>query len=73
MASGTRSTLIVDGIVEPLELGHLPHRKGTCKEYVGLHGLDRLGKKKRRCYVKDGSSQPSSPITACWALGMKHC
>src|SRR5262245_54545281 len=29
LGTGLGSTLIVDGIVEPMELGHLPYRKGT--------------------------------------------
>ena len=45
--------LIVDGIVEPMELGHLPYKKGTFEDYVGIRGLDRLGKKKWRQYVAD--------------------
>jgi polyphosphate glucokinase len=44
LGTGLGSTLIVDGIVEPMELGHLPYRKGTYEDYVGLRGLKRLGK-----------------------------
>ena len=46
--TGLGTTLIVDGIVEPLELGHLPFRKATYEDYVGLRGLERLGKRKWR-------------------------
>ena len=46
--TGLGSTLIVDGIVEPMELGHLPYRKKTYEDYVGLRGLERLGKKRWR-------------------------
>ena len=35
LGTGLGSTLIVDGIVEPMELGHLPYRKGTYEDYVG--------------------------------------
>jgi polyphosphate glucokinase len=50
LGTGLGSTLIVDGIVEPMELGHLPYRKGTFEDYVGIRGYDRLGKRKwRRC------------------------
>jgi hypothetical protein len=34
----------VDGIVEPMELGHLPYKKHTYEEYVGERGLERWGK-----------------------------
>jgi polyphosphate glucokinase len=53
LGTGLGSALIVDGIVEPMELGHLPYRKGTYEDYVGLRGLKRLGKKKWRGAVED--------------------
>ena len=53
LGTGLGSTLIVDGIVEPMELGHLPYKKGTYEDYVGVRGLERLGKKKWREMVKD--------------------
>ena len=47
LAPGLGSAMIVDGILEPLELAHLPYKKGkTYEDYVGIRGLDRLGKKK---------------------------
>jgi polyphosphate glucokinase len=53
LGTGLGSTMIVEGIVEPMELGHLPYKKGTYEDYVGLRGLARLGKKKWRQYVAD--------------------
>jgi polyphosphate glucokinase len=53
LGTGLGSTLIVDGIVEPMELGHLPYKKGTYEDYVGLRGLEKRGKKKWRQYVAD--------------------
>jgi len=51
--TGLGSTLIVDGIVEPMELGHLPYKKGTYEEYVGQRGLEKRGKSEWRRYVAD--------------------
>ena len=51
LGTGLGSALIVDGIIEPMELGHLPYRKGTYEDYVGVRGLARLGKKKWRRHV----------------------
>jgi polyphosphate glucokinase len=51
--TGLGSTLIVDGILEPMELGHLPYKKATYEDYVGERGLERLGKKKWRAEVAD--------------------
>jgi polyphosphate glucokinase len=53
LGTGLGSTLIVNGIVEPMELGHLPYRKATYEDYVGVRGLERVGKKKWRRYVAD--------------------
>lgn len=51
--TGLGSTLIVDGVVEPMELGHLPYRKRTYEHYVGRRGLEKFGKKKWRRYIAD--------------------
>ena len=53
LGTGLGSALIVDGIVEPMELGHLPYKKGTYEDYVGLRGLERLGAKRWRKHVFD--------------------
>jgi len=53
LGTGLGSALIVGGIVEPMELGHLPYRKGTFEDYVGIRGLMKHGKKKWRHYVED--------------------
>jgi polyphosphate glucokinase len=53
LGTGLGSTLVVDGIVEPMELGHLPYRKSTYEDYVGIRGLEQRGKKKWRLYVAD--------------------
>src|ERR1700727_1058357 len=51
LGTGLGSALIVDGQVEPMELGHLPYRKATYEDYVGERGLERLGKKRWRRHV----------------------
>jgi polyphosphate glucokinase len=51
--TGLGSAMIVEGIVEPMELGHLPYRRGTFEDYVGVRGLERLGKRKWRKRVWD--------------------
>ena len=53
LGTGLGSTMIVEGIIEPMELAHLPYRKGTYEDYVGIRGLKRLGKKKWRKCVAD--------------------
>ncbi len=54
LGTGLGSAMIVDGVLEPMELAHLPYKKGkTYEDYVGLRGLERLGKKKWREHVAD--------------------
>src|SRR5262245_32547831 len=53
LGTGLGSTLVVDGIVEPMELAHLPYKKKTYEDYVGVRALERLGKKKWRRNVAD--------------------
>ncbi len=53
LGTGLGSTLIVNGIVEPMELGHLPYGKRTYEHYVGSRGLKRHGKKAWRKDVAD--------------------
>jgi polyphosphate glucokinase len=53
LGTGLGSAMIVEGIVEPMELGHLPYRKKTYEDYVGLRGLKKFGEKKWRRYVDD--------------------
>jgi len=48
LGTGLGSALVVDGVVEPLELGHLPFRKKTFEDYVSARALERHGKKKWR-------------------------
>jgi predicted NBD/HSP70 family sugar kinase len=52
LGTGLGSALILDGALGPLELAHLPYRRGrTYEEYVGEEGRKRLGKKKWRHHV----------------------
>ena len=53
LGTGLGSAMIVDGMVEPMELAHLPYRKATFEDYVGIRGLKRAGKRKWRRYVED--------------------
>src|SRR5437867_3126313 len=49
LGTGLGSTMIVDGKLSPMELGHLPYKNSkTYEDYVGRRGLKRVGKKKWR-------------------------
>lgn len=64
LGTGLGSALIVDGILEPMELGHLPYKKRTFEDYVGLRGLKRFGKKKWRKHVADVVAALSAAVQA---------
>ena len=53
LGTGLGSTLIIDGIVEPMELAHLPYKNRTYEDYVGLRGLEEFGKKAWRKHVQE--------------------
>jgi predicted NBD/HSP70 family sugar kinase len=52
LGTGLGSAMIVDGVLQPMELAHLIYKNGkTYEDYLGLRGLERLGKKKWRKHV----------------------
>jgi polyphosphate glucokinase len=53
LGTGLGSAMVLGGVVEPMELGHLPYKKGTYEDYVGAKGLEKHGKRKWRRYVTD--------------------
>src|SRR6478609_7774866 len=53
LGTGLGNAMILDGVLAPMELGHLPYRKKTFEAYVGAAGLKRLGRKKWRNHVDD--------------------
>ncbi len=52
LGTGLGSTMIVDGI-GTLKLGHLPYKRATFQDYVGVRGLEEHGKKKWQRHVAD--------------------
>ncbi len=51
LGTGLGTALVAQGIVVPMEIGHLQYRKGTFEDYVGARGYERFGKKKWRHHV----------------------
>jgi polyphosphate glucokinase len=51
LGTGLGSALVVNGAVEPMELSHLPYKKGVFEHYVGVRGLQKYGRRKWRRYV----------------------
>jgi polyphosphate glucokinase len=69
LGTGLGSAMIVGKTVVPLELAHLPYRKGrTFEDDVGLRGLDRLGKKKWRRAVADVVTRLKAAMVADYVV-----
>ena len=61
--------MIVDGVCEPMELAHLPYKKGRMYEdHVGIAGLKRLGKKKWRRHVNAVVKQLKTALEADYVV-----
>ncbi len=69
LGTGLGSAMIVDGVVAPMELAHLPYKKGrTYEEYVGERGLKRLGGKRWRRTVGEVVTQLSTVLEADYVV-----
>lgn len=69
LGTGLGSALILEGVLAPLELAHLPYRKGrTFEDYVGLRGLKRLGKKHWRKAVFDVTARLKAAMMADYVV-----
>jgi polyphosphate glucokinase len=54
LGTGLGAAMIVENVAQPMELAHLPYRKGrTFEDYLGREGLEKRGKKKWRDSVVD--------------------
>lgn len=62
LGTGLGTAMILDGVLAPMELGHLPYKKRTFEEYVGDRGRQRLGKKKWQKAVEDVISRLSAAL-----------
>ncbi|CAE6797383.1 ROK family protein [Nitrospira defluvii] len=69
LGTGLGSALIADWILMPMELAHLPYKKGrTFEDYAGLRGLERLGKKKWQRAVDDVVSRLKAALVADYVV-----
>lgn len=62
LGTGLGSALVLGGLVEPMELGHLPFRKATFEDYVGARGRVRLGKAKWRAATLEAIERLSAAL-----------
>jgi polyphosphate glucokinase len=58
LGTGLGSAMVVGGILEPMELAHLPYKKGqTYEDYLGLRGMERFGRKRWERHVIQAARQ----------------
>ena len=69
LGTGLGSALIADQVIMPMELAHLPYKKGrTFEDYVGRRGFERLGNKKWRQAVDDVVSRLRAALVADYVV-----
>jgi polyphosphate glucokinase len=69
LGTGLGSALIIDKVIAPLELAHLPYRKKkSFEEWVGIRGLERLGKKKWQVAVEDVVTRLKNALIADYVV-----
>jgi polyphosphate glucokinase len=69
LGTGLGSALIVDGTVAPMELAHLPYKRGqSYEDYLGDRGRRRLGPKKWRRTVAAVVEQLSKALEADYVV-----
>ncbi|MGC1416271.1 MAG: ROK family protein [Candidatus Acidiferrum sp.] len=75
LGTGLGSAMIVDGILQPMELAHLAYKNGrSYEDYLGLRGLERMGKKKWRRYVAKVTKKLKTALDADYVvLGGGNC
>jgi len=69
LGTGLGSALIVDNVLAPMELAHLPYRNGrSYEDYVGLAGLERQGKRRWRHQVIEVVQQLKAALQADYVV-----
>ena len=69
LGTGLGGTLIIDGVIEPMELGHMPYKHGrTYEDHVGERGRLRMGTKKWRKVVRDVVDQLSKVLEVDYVI-----
>jgi polyphosphate glucokinase len=64
LGTGLGTALVINGVAESREIAHLPYKKRSYEDYVGAHGLKRLGKKAWRKNVLEIIKSITSRIHA---------
>lgn len=63
LGTGLGAAMIVDKVAQPMELAHLPYRKGrSFEDYLGAAGLEKRGRKKWAHHVFDAVAKLTAAL-----------
>ncbi|MBA4017901.1 MAG: ROK family protein [Pirellula sp.] len=69
LGTGLGTTLIIDKVIAPMELAHLPYRKEhTFEDYLGVRGLEKLGTRKWQRAVHDVTMRLKAALVADYVV-----
>ena len=69
LGTGLGTTFIIDKTIAPMELAHLPYRKGhTFEDYIGERGLVKLGRRKWERAVHDVTARLKAALVADYVV-----
>lgn len=69
LGTGLGSAMVVEGVLLPMELAHLPYRHGkTYEDFLGLRGLKRMGRKKWERKVNKVVTQLRAALAADYVV-----
>lgn len=69
LGTGLGSAMIVEGILQPMELAHLPWRAGkTYEDFLGMRGLRRLGRRRWQKYVEEAVRELKAALEADYVV-----
>lgn len=69
LGTGLGTALIIDGVLQPMELAHMPYRKRrTYEDYIGERGLERMGKKRWRAHVNEIAEHLQAALEADYVV-----
>jgi predicted NBD/HSP70 family sugar kinase len=69
LGTGLGASLIIDGVVEPTEIGHMPWRRGrTYEDYLGERGRRRLGTRAWRKAVAEVVAELCTALEADYVV-----
>lgn len=69
LGTGLGSAMIVENVLQPMELAHLPWRDGkTYEDFIGMRGLRRFGRRRWQKYVEEVVRELKAALAADYVV-----